>query len=91
MAGAEEAVKRQFVNFSFYKVDPQWRRLPKEERDAGKQEFVRAAEEFTGKVITVPYTTTGIRGDCDLMLWRISYELEMFQEMSAKLLSTGFK
>ncbi|MDR4492987.1 MAG: chlorite dismutase family protein [Nitrospirales bacterium] len=89
MAGAEEAVKRQFVNFSYYKVDPQWRRLPKAEREAGKQEFIRAAEEFNGKVITVPYTTTGIRGDCDFMLWRISYELEMFQEMSSKLLSTG--
>lgn len=89
MAGAEEATKQQFVNFSFYKVDPLWRRLPKEERDLGKQEFVRAAEEYIGKVIVVPYTTTGIRGDCDFLLWRISYELEMFQEMSSKLLATG--
>ncbi|MDR4484468.1 MAG: hypothetical protein R3B95_14870 [Nitrospirales bacterium] len=46
MAGAEEAAKQQFVNFSFYKVDPLWRRLPKEERDVGKQEFVRAAERI---------------------------------------------
>ncbi len=63
MAGAEEAPNRQFVNFCFYKVDPLWRRLPKEERDLGKQEFVRAAEEYSVKVILVPYTTTGIRGD----------------------------
>jgi chlorite dismutase len=79
MAGAEEAAKRQFVNFSYYKVDPQWRRLPKEERDLGKQEFIRAVEEYVGKVIVVPYTTVGIRGDCDFMLWRISSELELFQ------------
>lgn len=89
MAVAEEAAKRQFVNFSYYKVDPQWRRLPKEERDLGKQEFIRAAEEYIGKVIVVPYTTMGIRGDCDFMLWRISSELEMFQEMSSRLLGTG--
>jgi chlorite dismutase len=31
----------------------------------------------------------GIRGDCDFMLWRIGYELELFQEMTSKLLATG--
>ncbi len=89
MAGAQETSKRQFVNFSFHKVDPQWRRLPKEERDRGKQEFIRAVEEYSGKVIVVPYTTVGIRGDCDFMLWRIGYELELFQEMTTKILATG--
>lgn len=89
MAGSEEATKRQFVNFSFHKVDPQWRRLPKEERDRGKQEFLRAIEDYAGKVIVVPYTTIGIRGDCDFMLWRIGHELELFQEMTTKMLSTG--
>ena len=89
MASSEEPPKRQFVNFGYYKVDPQWRRLPKDERDAGKQEFIRSIEEYTGKVIVVPYTTVGIRGDCDFLLWRISYELELFQEMSSKMLSTG--
>lgn len=89
MAGAQETAKRQFVNFSFHKVDPQWRRLPKEERDRGKQEFIRAVEEYAGKVIVVPYTTVGIRGDCDFLLWRIGYELELFQEMTSKFLATG--
>jgi len=89
MASAEEPPKRQFVNFGFYKVDPQWRRLPQDERDAGKQEFIRAIDEYKGKIIVVPYTTMGIRGDCDFMLWRIGYELELFQEMSSKMLATG--
>ena len=89
MASGEEAAKRQFVNFSFHQVDPQWRRLPKEVRDTGKQEFLRAIEEYAGKVIVVPYTTVGIRGDCDFMLWRIGYELELFQEMMSKILATG--
>jgi len=89
MASAEEPAKRQFVNFGFYKVDPQWRRLPQDERDAGKQEFIRAIDEYKGKIIVVPYTTMGIRGDCDFMLWRIGYELELFQEMSSKMLATG--
>ena len=89
MASADQPVKRQFVNFSFYKVDPAWRRLPEEERTRGKQEFMRVAEDYAGKVMVIPYTLVGIRGDCDFMLWRISYELELFQEMSSKLLGTA--
>jgi chlorite dismutase len=89
MASGEQSGKRQYVNFAFYKVDPAWRRLSEEERSRGKQEFARIVEEFSGKIIVIPYTTVGIRGDCDFMLWRIGYELELFQEMSSKLLTTG--
>ena len=89
MATPEKTDRRQFVNFGFYKLDPQWRRLTEEERTKGKQEFIRAVEEYAGKVMVLPYSTVGIRGDCDFMLWRIGYELELFQEMSAKLLATG--
>ena len=89
MAEATPPAKRQFVNFCFLKVDPAWRRLPQEERQAGKQQFIRAIEEFSGKVIVVPYTTVGIRGDCDFVLWRITYELELFQEQMTKALATG--
>lgn len=89
MASAEQTAKRQFVNFSFYKLDPAWRRLPEEERTRGKQEFLRAAESYQGQVLVIPYTLVGIRGDCDFMLWRISYNLELFQEMTSKLLATG--
>jgi chlorite dismutase len=89
MASAEQAGKRQFINFCFFKVDPAWRRLPEEERSRGKQEFLRVVEEYAGKVIVIAYTTVGIRGDCDFMLWRIGYELELFQEMMSKLLATA--
>lgn len=89
MASPEQTARRQFVNFTFGKIDPAWRRLPEEERSRGKQEFIRVVEEYSGKVITVPYTLVGIRGDVDFMLWRITYELELFQEMMTKLLATG--
>lgn len=89
MASGEQTGKRQFVNFAFYKLDPAWRRLPDEDRSRGKQEFIRVMEDYASKVIVIPYTTVGIRGDCDFMLWRIGYELELFQEMSSRLLATG--
>lgn len=83
------APRRQYINFSFYKIDPAWRRLPEDERTNGKQEFLRAVEEYAGKVLVVAYSLIGIRGECDIMLWRISYELDLFQEMTAKLLASG--
>src|SRR3712207_327862 len=89
MASSEQLPKRQFVNFLFGKVDPAWRRLPDEERARGKQEFSRTVEEYASRVITVPYTLVGVRGDADFMLWRISYELELFQEMMSKLRATS--
>lgn len=81
--------KRQYVNYQFFKVDPAWRRLPSDEREAGKKEFIAAVQECSPKTMTVPYSTVGIRPEVDLMLWRISYELEELQEMMVKMMSTG--
>ncbi len=80
--------RRQYVNFSFYKVDPAWRRLPPEERARGKCEFIDVVKTFEPEMLVIPYSLVGIRGDCDFMLWRIGYDLPKFQEMTAKLLST---
>jgi chlorite dismutase len=80
--------RRQYVNFSFYKVDPAWRRLPPEERARGKCEFIDVVKTFEPEMLVIPYSLVGIRGDCDFMLWRIGTDLSKFQEMTAKLLST---
>lgn len=84
-------VKRQYVNFSFYKLDPVFCRLPKAEQEKGKKEFLAVLEEYDNgdKMILLSYTMVGIRADVDIMLWRISYELEEFQRMTTKLRQTG--
>lgn len=81
--------RRQYVNFGFYKVDPAWRRLPEEERRRGKQQFAMVVKSFESDMLVIPYSLVGIRGDCDFMLWRITYDLPKFQEMTARLLGTG--
>lgn len=87
----EKEVKRQFVNFCFYKLDPAFRRLPEEEREKGKKEFLDVLEEYdtNSNMIILSYTMIGVRADTDIMLWRISYELEEFQKMTTRLLKTG--
>jgi chlorite dismutase len=88
-AMSEVSGPRQFVSYSFYKLDPAWRRLPDDERAAQKEELAKAIESFQGRAIVVPFSLVGVRGDCELLLWRISYELETLQELGAKTLSTG--
>ncbi len=84
----KEQNRRQYVNFVYYKVDPAWRRLPEAERKRGKEQFIEVVKSFEPEMIVIPYSLVGIRGDCDFMLWRISYDLLKFQEMGAKLLAT---
>ena len=80
--------RRQFVNFAFYKVDPAWRRLSAEERKRGKCQFIDVVKSYQPDMLVIPYSLVGVRGDCDFMLWRIGYDLDAFQEMSARLLAT---
>ena len=87
----EKKVPRQFVNFSFFKLDPAFRRLPQEEIEKGKKELMEVLEEYDNRndIIVLSYTTMGIRADAEIMFWRVSYRLENFQEMTTKMYRTG--
>ncbi|CAA9459412.1 MAG: Coproheme decarboxylase HemQ (no EC) [uncultured Rubrobacteraceae bacterium] len=86
---AEEKLPSQYINYAFFKLDPGWRRLPEEERERGKKEFLEAAEAHSGEMLLRPYSLMGLRADADFMLWRISYDLEPFEGMMSALLKTG--
>src|SRR5688500_15509881 len=81
--------KQQFVNFPFFKLDSAWRRLAEPERRRGKDEFREVVEYFQKSQIILAYSVIGTRPDCDFFLWRVSYELEAFEDMSAQLMNTG--
>ncbi len=81
--------RQQFVSFPIYKLDPAWRRLPEPERRKGKEEFCRVIESFQDNMIILAYSLVGIRGDSDFFLWRVCYDLENLEQMSAQLMNTG--
>lgn len=81
--------RQQYVNFRFFKLDSAWRRLPDSERTRGKAEFREVAESYLDRMIILCYSVIGLRGDADFFLWRVSYRLEDFEEMSAQALNTG--
>ena len=80
--------RRDFVKYTFYRVQPEWRRLASVERDAGKDEFAAVAAEFADRVSLNTYSLVGTRGDTDFMLWGVCPELEPINELAAQLNQT---
>jgi len=82
------AIERQFVNFSFWKLDPAFRRLPSQDREDARREFMTIANERREGLICLTYSTVGLRAETDFMLWRISLNSDAFQEQTAALNKT---
>ena len=79
----------QYVAYTFFRVDPAWRRLPVEERAAGKDAFADVVEDWTARMDSLrAYTLTGVRADCDFFLWKITQRYEDFAELGAALNAT---
>jgi len=85
----EEKLPAQYTNYVFFKLDPTWRRLPEELRAEGKEGFLRALEEHEDRILLRSFSLMGLRSDADFMLWRIGYDLDAFEEMTAALLKSG--
>jgi chlorite dismutase len=79
---------RQFVNFTFYRARPEWRLLSEGDKDRCRAEFVKTVDEFRSTLLMHSYSTIGLRTNVDFMIWRIGYELEPMQEMTARLNKT---
>jgi chlorite dismutase len=83
-------VRRQIVCFSFYKVMPEWRRLPAEEKAAHKAAFAAVLDKWNkpGEFLSLTYSTIGTRGDVDMCVWSIGYGVDELNEMRSELLRT---
>jgi chlorite dismutase len=77
--------KRYFVSYSLYKVAPEWRRLPCELREEHRRELAHRIDEFDPQVAIRSYTTMGMRGDVDFMLWKVSPALEPLQQFATTM------
>src|SRR3989338_1642721 len=82
-------IVRQHVNFRFFRVLPEWRRLSEAEKDKGRKQFEEVVKRYQSKMIVLSYSLIGVRAEAEFMLWRISERLEDFNEMSSELLKTG--
>lgn len=83
-----QITERQFIKYTFFKVDPQWRRLSTEERSSSKHEFLSKVNGFAKDTVLKSYSLVGIRGDADFMLWTVARQLEQFRDLTSDLLSS---
>ncbi len=81
--------RRNFVKYSFLKLDPAWRRRSAEDRAADKREFAAACHEFAEDHFLRAYSLVGTRGDCDLMIRAIAPALEPIHELHVLLNQSG--
>ena len=79
----------QYVAYTFYRVDPAWRRLPVEERAAMKDAFAEVVESWSERFEHLRvYSTAGVRPDCDFFLWKITERYADLGELGAALNAT---
>jgi chlorite dismutase len=76
------AISRQFVNFSFYRLDPAFRRLDENTKLQARSEFLKLFEQKRDGLMCLTYSTVGLRPETDFMLWRISLSTDVFQQQS---------
>src|SRR3954454_11584199 len=91
MSSQENASPAQplFVQYTAFKADPAWRRLPYAAREDGRESFARAIEDSDLGINTYPYSTVGMKTNCDLLLWRKGPSPIGMQELTSRLLQTG--
>jgi chlorite dismutase len=87
-AGLPE-LEKQFVNFMFFRVSPDWRKLDPDKKRIFKSEFEGVFERFRDDFLLYTYSLVGFDSKADIMFWRIGTSLDLIQDMTAKLYRTS--
>ena len=81
---------RQVVKYTFFALDPAWRRLPAGEREAQKAEFAAVIDGCARELILLrSYNLVGMHHDTDFMLWSVGATLEEQSALLSRLYATG--
>jgi chlorite dismutase len=81
---------RQVVKYTFFTLDPAWRRLPAAEREEQKAEFAAVIDECAQDLIILrSYNLVGMHHDTDFMLWSVSATLEEQSTLLSRVYATG--
>lgn len=85
-----ENERRQYVRYTFFRVDPAWRGLPAEEREAGKRDLIEAIRQFAERMLILrTYSLVGLRHDVDFMVWQVSDRLDDLVDFAVRIHQTA--
>lgn len=83
--GGEDEGPRDFVKYTFYRLRPEWRRLPSEERSRGRTALAKVLDRPPAGVAVETYTLVGLKADADFLLWTVAWELAPITELHAQV------
>jgi len=73
----------QYVAYTLYRVDPAWRRLPVEERAAGKEALADVVAGWQERMELRTYSLVGVRPEVDFMFWKLTERYDDLRELAA--------
>jgi chlorite dismutase len=82
-------IERQFINFMFLRVNPDWRKLDNETKNIFKSEFQSVFNNYRDQFLLFTYSLIGFDSKADMMFWRIGTSLDGIQDMTAQLYRTN--
>ena len=88
-AAAQTQDARQLVSFSFFALDPAWRRLPAAEKRKQGGEFQAVLDAWSKRLMVLTYSLVGLKAGADLLIWRVGERLEDLQAMSRAVRQTA--
>ena len=81
---------QQVVKFAFYKVDRAFRAQPEEERSAARKDLAELLLESRERYPMLrTYSTVGMRGDCDFLIWSATKTLEEVSSLETEIRQSG--
>jgi chlorite dismutase len=78
----------QYVAYTLYKVAPDWRRLPVEERAAGKEALAEVVVNWQERMGVRTYSLVGVRPEVDFMFWKLTERYDDLRELAVDLNAT---
>jgi chlorite dismutase len=81
---------RDFVKYTFFHLRPEWRNLPRAEREDGKARFVDVLDHPPEGVVVRTYSLAGLKANTEMLVWSIAPELAGIQLLHSRMWGTGF-
>jgi len=75
---------RQVVKYTFVKIDPQALAWPADARQAAARELTELLDARADSGTLLTYSTVGLRGDCDLLIWQAADRVDEIQRAESQ-------
>ena len=81
--------ERQLVKYTFWKLDGEVLTWPDDKRTEAADELATRLEERAASGTLLTYSTVGLRGDCDILVWQAADTLDQIQQAESAWRATA--